>query len=281
MLKLWITALALLFAQQITPMLNNGLRPGPWDVFQQKNLNGKALLDAADKGDIAQVQMLIQEGVDVNTKDPNKNTALYYAATNGHEELCKFLIEQGASTTHGFFDNPIWRTIIASNSLHIIQNFNVIKLLLNPHNLPTKKACSQAMITFLYCLKQNKKKDFISGTLFNESKTLLRPHYACIMRMAYRDINEKHYMSGNTALIDAIKGAKLDACQWLIQHGADVNIRNTKHHVSLTALSIARIEMQYARERFGKDRSAQSICAHYTKICDLLIANGAIEDKAK
>jgi ankyrin repeat protein len=278
MLKLTVISLALLLAQQISPMINF-LHETAWEEFGHENPKGKALIDAACDGDIAQVQMLIQEGVDVDTKDPNRLTALHYAAIRGHEELCKFLIEQGADTHYRFHHEPAWKNLLllpnATNS-----DLKIAGLLLNPHNFPTPKACSQAIITFLHCVKKNKKLNDINLLFSNHWKTLLKPHFLCIMREASKisqNINEKDSMNMETALMHTARYAKLDACKWLIQHGADVNIQDNDSGETLTALSIARSHQQYAKERLGKDRSAPSLYAEITEICELLLANGAIE----
>lgn len=268
MLKIWITALALLLTLQITSMDRDM-------EFARKNPKGKALIDAATKGDIEQAQILIHEGVNVNTKDPHKNTALFYAAANGHEELCKLLISKEAHTTCACDDRPIWRVIITTNSVHIVQNFKIAELLLNPHNLPTKKACSQAIITFLYCLKKNKLGNEINLLFSNHWKTLLKPHFASSLRIT-PDINQKNGF-GQTALMEVANSGTLNACEWLMQHGADVNIQTITPCGTHTALSIARGAQQYAKTSLGKDRSAASTYADYTKICELLLANGAIE----
>jgi len=55
-----------------------------------------ALSEAARKGDVAAVKMLLDEGVDVNTKYRYNRTALSFAADRGHVEVVKLLIERGA-----------------------------------------------------------------------------------------------------------------------------------------------------------------------------------------
>lgn len=43
------------------------------------------------------VELLHSKGIPLNYPDRNKNTPLHYAAKHGHLELCKYLIERGAS----------------------------------------------------------------------------------------------------------------------------------------------------------------------------------------
>ncbi|GEM_PF-5867703 len=50
------------------------------------------LINAAQKGDLAEVKALIASGVDVNTKTRSGNTALMWASFEGHAEVGKILI---------------------------------------------------------------------------------------------------------------------------------------------------------------------------------------------
>ncbi len=58
---------------------------------------GEALLNAAKNGDLAQVQVLLNEDADVNAKDKNHKTALMWAAVKGHTDVVKLLLDSGAS----------------------------------------------------------------------------------------------------------------------------------------------------------------------------------------
>lgn len=55
-----------------------------------------ALSAAARKGDAVAVKVLLDEGVDVNTKFRYNATALSFAADRGHVEVVKLLIARGA-----------------------------------------------------------------------------------------------------------------------------------------------------------------------------------------
>ena len=47
----------------------------------------RALLDAADDGNIKAVKQYLDDGADVNTKDNLGRTPLLWAALNGHKEI--------------------------------------------------------------------------------------------------------------------------------------------------------------------------------------------------
>ncbi|MCH6580279.1 MAG: ankyrin repeat domain-containing protein, partial [Nitrospinae bacterium] len=55
-----------------------------------------ALFYAASKGQIQMAQLLIELGLDVNSRDQNKNTPLFYAVGNGELNMVQWLVEHGA-----------------------------------------------------------------------------------------------------------------------------------------------------------------------------------------
>lgn len=57
----------------------------------------EALMEATRKGDLAQVQDLLEKGADVNTRDEYGWTPLTLAAEKGHLEIVKLLITHGAN----------------------------------------------------------------------------------------------------------------------------------------------------------------------------------------
>ena len=54
-----------------------------------------ALHWASQNGDAEVVQMLIQNGCDVNSKDTYGQTALHWASENGHAKVVQILIQNG------------------------------------------------------------------------------------------------------------------------------------------------------------------------------------------
>ena len=56
------------------------------------------LLDACYHGDVARVQKLLHEKLDVNYRDENGCTALHLAAAHGQDAICGYLLENGAET---------------------------------------------------------------------------------------------------------------------------------------------------------------------------------------
>lgn len=58
-----------------------------------------ALMKAINKNDLPLVQKLIQEGVNVNELDANRDAPLVIAAYKGYNQIVKLLLEQGADVT--------------------------------------------------------------------------------------------------------------------------------------------------------------------------------------
>ena len=56
------------------------------------------LLDAARKGDLDTVKVLLEKGAPIEAKTPYGQTPLYLAAMSGHEAVVRFLLEKGAKT---------------------------------------------------------------------------------------------------------------------------------------------------------------------------------------
>ncbi len=87
-----------------------GQQPAPQPLPPEDR--GAELHEAARKGDLAQVQLLLGAGVPVNIKSEYGATALSFAADKGHLDLVKFLISHGAEVdvTDTFYQSTpiIW-----------------------------------------------------------------------------------------------------------------------------------------------------------------------------
>lgn len=62
----------------------------------QQSDNNAALLDAAQKGDLAKVERLLKRGADINAVDDEERTPLILAAFEGHIQVVKALVLAGA-----------------------------------------------------------------------------------------------------------------------------------------------------------------------------------------
>ncbi|MBI5252378.1 MAG: ankyrin repeat domain-containing protein [Desulfomonile tiedjei] len=63
--------------------------------FAEKGIND-ALIDAATRGDLSDVNTALDKGADVNARDKFGRTPLHWAAYKGHVEAMKSLLSRGA-----------------------------------------------------------------------------------------------------------------------------------------------------------------------------------------
>lgn len=62
----------------------------------EQKLRNEALRKSAIKGNLKRAKKLLAEGADVDFKDVNKLTPLYFAAMHGHVEIARALLDKGA-----------------------------------------------------------------------------------------------------------------------------------------------------------------------------------------
>ena len=62
-----------------------------------ETISGTSLIDAALDGNIKQVRLALENGVDVNASNDKGSTALMSAGFNGHKEIVGLLLDRGAS----------------------------------------------------------------------------------------------------------------------------------------------------------------------------------------
>ena len=72
-----------------------------WAVNLSAAGAGIPLMDAAKKSDTATVRALLQKGADVNMRDIDGTTALYWAAYQNDSETAELLIRAGADVGGG------------------------------------------------------------------------------------------------------------------------------------------------------------------------------------
>ncbi len=66
---------------------------------QERRSVDLSLFTAAQNGEQEEVKALLDQGIDINAKNSEGNTPLYYALIGGHGELAQLLIEKGADVT--------------------------------------------------------------------------------------------------------------------------------------------------------------------------------------
>ena len=92
---------------------------------------GPAFFDAAMKGAIVSVKAAIKSGVDVNSQNPDKQTAIMLAAFDGHTDTVRFLIESGANVNNLDGNGRTALMFAASGNNPGGDNAGTVKLLLD------------------------------------------------------------------------------------------------------------------------------------------------------
>jgi ankyrin repeat protein len=166
---------------------------------------------AACLGDLARVKSLVEEGVDVDTKDEIGWTPLYWAASTAEEEVAEFLIGKGAD----------------------------IDVRTNNDRTPLQQAATAgaAKLTSLLISKgaDSNARDEGNGTPLHSAAAGGHKNVVELLITNGAEVNAKD-KSGDTPLHKAAIAGHGDVVEVLLAKGADVNIKNRR---GLTALDWA------------------------------------------
>ncbi|XP_023236163.1 serine/threonine-protein phosphatase 6 regulatory ankyrin repeat subunit B-like [Centruroides sculpturatus] len=228
--------------------------------YFEKVERGKALVDAAANGDYFQVLSLLNAGIPINAAEYNKSlfyasknyrTPLQIAASNGHAECVKLLIDRGADlNAKDRFD---------ATAVHLAADcghHNCLKLLLDAGAeccTPTKyskKGCYTASPypggttplhlaaahSYVECVKELIQYGADYNAVDERGRTSLyiaaEAGYADCVLTLLRNAVGKDILSlpgletGNTPLHFCVKHGMVECVSELLDHGSDVNHRN-------------------------------------------------------
>jgi ankyrin repeat protein len=194
---------------------------------------------AADKGDIAKIQELIDNGEDINRKShPAKNTPLIVAVANGRVECCKYLLDHGANPSQAGLFGAESRTPLQLAAIN--GNLDIIKLLLSYGIGPDEDAGSYT--AFHYACKNGHLEAAEALLAAGADINTMDSRGATPLRSAINlhqddifywlldegvDVDAKkpwYAYSTDTALYRAIDKSDLKKVQALVERGADVNV---------------------------------------------------------
>jgi len=175
------------------------------------------LREAAARGDVASVTLLVARGVDMNAADPAGWSALHSAADGGHEQVVQELLNAGAKTDNQNEDS------LTALDLSIVQGFlQVAQIILasdldaRPHRGNTHTQTRSA----LYFAVDRGKAELVKALL-----------------QAGAVISEVNSTTGDTMLhMAALQGSAEVVCM-LLNAGLDPKARNK---AGLTSIDIAR-----------------------------------------
>lgn len=98
-------------------------QPAPAQILPQE----AEMLEAAGKGNTARVRELLDSGVKVNMRGPDRNTPLMEAAYGGHAETVKLLLERGADPSVKKRDGATaWTLTSNSQVLDVFKNVEAL-----------------------------------------------------------------------------------------------------------------------------------------------------------
>lgn len=99
----------------------------------------EALYEAAFKGDLSSVKLLLNRGIDVNARDRDGNTALHGAASGGRAAIAKLLLDKGADVNSKTKYNVTPLMLAATGSKIIYTN-------VTPHKVTATEANGYANV---------------------------------------------------------------------------------------------------------------------------------------
>jgi len=166
------------------------------------------LVLAARSNELPKVEQMIKTGMDPDTSDPQGNTLLIIAASEGHFDMAKYLLSQRAKVRerNAFGDTPLMLAALHGH-LELVRLLAAYGADLNPPGWTPLHYCAWEGHTDVCALLVE------LGTQVNA-----------------RAVN------GATPLMMAAHQGKLETVRWLLDHGADPGLRTD---VNATALDWA------------------------------------------
>ncbi|USO00711.1 MAG: ankyrin repeat domain-containing protein [Alphaproteobacteria bacterium] len=208
-------------------------------------LSTKQLMTAAKTGDLKNIELLIQDGVNIDVVDEGfRCTALAYAAHSGHVDIANTLISRGADVNmgDGFGRTPL---IHAARHKHV----NVAEaLIVAGTHVNTIDGFNKTAIVYA---SENGCVDLVN--LLIKSGSAINMRQTIIANISRNDVAELQL----TALMAAAQNRKIDIINILIANGAQVNEKNSS---GCTALIYA-------------------VANGYADIVELLVQKGATLDQ--
>jgi len=257
-----------------------------------------ALHVAAERNDVIQIRSLLNEGIDIDTRNNNGETPLHVAARKGHLKVVELLLTKGAEldARNKYSMTPTHRAAYAG---HV----EVVKLLLSKG--ADVNAKGNNAITPLYFAAQQGNIDIAELFLANgadvdvKDKRGLTPLFAAALN-GHQEVAEFLLANGANAnakndegwtpLYPAAQEGHIEMMKLLFANGADANEKDknsqTPLHLQGYIANVAVVELLLANgaDVNAKDNSGRTPldrAAKYKKdaIVDLLIEKGAKRDK--
>ena len=118
-------------------LLEKQANPNIPDINGIVPLHHTVWLPFIDKNDLNTLKLLAQEGSDINVKDLEGRSPIFFAACNGHIEAVKLLIQYGADFTDPIAGERLISEI--SLSMHEIRDLLILTIACQSNNFKTPK----------------------------------------------------------------------------------------------------------------------------------------------
>jgi len=269
------------------------------------------LLSALQKGykkkvNIETVQNAIADGADVNVKDDEGISALYYAAGDAEDKIVKILIDNGANVDEKspkYGTTPLMSAIDRGKSE---QRIAIVTLLIERGADVNAKSKTLEQTPLIHAAQYNQKTitkilidngadvsakdknwktplDYAAKMGHKEIVAILRKHDA----KESEDFILVQNAKANKALIDAARSGNLQEVKQHLEKGADVNAKDKSFQWTLLQWAISRGHKEVAKLLISKGADVNTMdgnghtplhrTAQFSRneIAELLIANAA------
>lgn len=184
-------------------------KPSPGEQLFELQKQGSDLRRAAYSGDVRQIELLLEAGTPVDSRDDEGRTALSYAAEYGHIETVKLLLGREA---------------FANAASNVIQEGNYFKKA-ESKRTPLHWAAAGGHI-LVAGLLLDKYAKIEASTMYQRTPALeaaMNDHFKTVKSLLERgaDVNARTY-NGWTMLHTASANGKLEWAELLLSRGADI-----------------------------------------------------------
>jgi uncharacterized protein len=212
---------------------------------------GQALIEAAKRGDLKQVQALLDKSVDVSVKDKSGWTALMHAAFKDHFDIVQLLLDKGAYINEKERDE----LRLTEDARHR----RITDLLQQRGAMPSLEVA--AMLGNAEKVRECLEKginDEVGGTALRAASK--RGHFEVVKVLVAGGVNvNAKDKEGETALIEAAYD-HFEIVKTLLASGADVNARTRRGWTALMEAAVNdNFEIVKALLDNGADINAQDI----------------------
>ncbi len=207
------------------------------DVRATNRTGQSALLWAALAGMTETVETLIQLGAEIDGCDRYNFTALHAAALQGHIAIVRILLREGASADKRDMDG--WTALDAAV---LTGRSDVIDLLISPtdngRDIATQAANRLNDVDMRSLMEEMAARKSVGSTVVSGLRSAINSEHDLRLRellasVAQADIDAEDELCGSTALTYAAWFGKEEIVRLLLDHGADVDLRERSGRTAL------------------------------------------------